>query len=532
MKIILTLKKVALLAIIPFALVNCSEDVPEIKNSTRFNLIASVDNLLMVGSVDFKKLMAESDFENSPNFLMEYNMMYKMVVRDMIDSDLLGVKMEGNNHFAIGMKEGDTDPLIVFTAPIINPDKVKAGVKDFFKGNYTAPTKEDVYHYISEDNAVLAWDDKDIIVVAKDKGSDDLKKEAKRLLDARFVDAPANETLAKFLERTDDMNFYLNSGLSLKIAEKENKEELKLPEDFKKAFEDSYYLAYGNFENGSILFNYEYIAPNFKSSPYNFLGDKPASAEFLNFLSADNKLIGFFAASINLGVLIETVKKTNPDAEFEISNIEKEIGAAPGSLQKLFTGEMAVSFVDMTIPANDMDATDVDATEMDDFDMDYYAPEPKPEVIFTVGINDMNAINSMLTTSKLINNGSYYSMEEAFLVIVSNKLVVTTNEDVAIKLASGASLPAYELPSGVEMKSPMFGFLNTNTARIPNGLMATASTEEGQAALEFLDLFESITMEGTIEKAEVKITMKNKGENALKVITDYILKLASSNQAI
>ena len=93
MKIILTLKKVALLAFIPFALVNCSEDVPEIKNSTRFNLIASVDNLLMVGSVDFKKLMAESDFENSPNFLMEYNMMYKMVVRDMIDSDLLGVKM-------------------------------------------------------------------------------------------------------------------------------------------------------------------------------------------------------------------------------------------------------------------------------------------------------------------------------------------------------------------------------------------------------------------------------------------------------
>ncbi len=526
MKITSSLKKIALCLFIPATLLSCSEDKPEIKNSTRFNLISSVDNLLMVGSVDFKKLMSKSDFENSPNFLMEYNMMYKMVVRDMIDSDLLGVKMEGNNHFAIGMKEGDNDPLIIFTAPIINPDKVKTGVKDFFKGNYTAPTKEDFYHYISEDNAVLAWDDKDIIVVAKDKGSDDLKKEAKRLLDARFVDAPANETLAKFLERTDDMNFYLNSGLSLKIAEKENKE-LNLPEDFKKAFQDSYYLAYGNFENGSILFNYEYIAPNFKSSPYNFLGDKPASTEFLNFLSADNKLIGFFAASINLGVLIETVKKTNPDAEFEISNIEKEIGAAPGSLQKLFTGEMAVSFVDMTIPAADMATTD-----MDDFDMDYYAPEPKPEVIFTVGINDMSAINTMLTTSKLINKGSYYSMEEAFLVIVSNKIVVTTNEAVAIKLASGTSLPAYELPSGVEMKSPMFGFLNTNTARIPNGLMATASTEEGQAALEFLDLFESITMEGTIEKAELKVTMKNKNENALKVITDYILKLASSNQAI
>jgi hypothetical protein len=502
-------------------LVNCGDSKPEIKNSTRFNMLSSIDNLLVVGSVDFKKLMEKSDFENNKNLPMEANMGYKMVVRDMIDSDLVGIKLEGNNPIAIGMVEGEKNPLVVFTATVIKADKVKNGVKDIMKGAYTAPDKENPYHYIVETGMVLAWDDADAVLVAQDFGKLDLKNEAKKLLDARYVDAPANEALANFLNRTDDMNMYLNVSLSLEIAQKEDKS-INVSEEFKNAFKDAYYLAYGNFNNGTILFDYEYNAPNFVNSKYNFLGKGPVAADFMNFLSADNKLIAFFAASINIGVLMETIKETSPDAQSEISNLEKEMGVASGTFNKLFSGDLAVSFVDLTIPAP------ITASNKDDFE-DFYAPQPEPEVVFSVGINDKNTLETIFATSKLEKKDGYFVFEDGFIVLTPSKLVIVTNENLAKDLAKNGQLSAYSLPNSAKMTSPIFGFLNTDTSKIPNGLLATANDEEGQALLSFLDLFEGVVFEGTIEKAELKINLKNKTDNSLKVITDYILSVSKNS---
>ena len=503
-------------------LVNCSDSKPEIKNSTRFNMLSSIDNLLVVGSIDFKKLMEKSDFENNKDLPMEANMGYKMIVKDMIDSDLVGIKLEGNHPIAIGMVEGEKSPLIVYTATVIKADKVKNGVKDIMKGAYTAPDKENPYHYIVETGMVLAWDDADAVLVVQDFGKLDLKNEAKKLLDARYVDAPANEALATFLTRTDDMNMYINVSLSLEIAQKEDKN-INVSEEFKNAFKDAYYLAYGNFNNGTILFDYEYNAPNFVNSNYNFLGKGPVAADFMNFLSADNKLIAFFAASINIGVLMETIKETSPDAQSEINSLEKEMGVAPGTFNKLFSGELAVSFVDLTIPESTTASTD------DEFYDEFYAPEPKPEVVFSVGINDKTTLETIFATSKLEKKDGYFVFEDGFIVLTTSKLVLVTNEVLAKELASNNQLSAYSLPNSTSISTPIFGFLNTDTSRIPNGLLATAKDEEGQALLSFLDLFEGIVFEGTIEKAELKINLKNKTDNSLKVITDYIISVSNAS---
>lgn len=503
-----------------FVVISCSDSKPDIKNSKRFNMLSSIDNLLVVGSIDFKKLMEKSDFENNKDLPMEANMGYKMVVRDMIDSDLVGIKLEGNNPVAIGMVKGEKNPIIVYTATVTKADKVKNGVKDLMKGAYTAPSKNDPYHYIVESGMVLAWDDEDAVLVIQDFGNLNLKDEAKKLLDARYVDATSNETLATFLNRSDDMNMYLNVAMSLKLAEEQDKS-INLSDEFKNAFKDAYYLAYGNFNEGSIIFDYEYIAPNFINSKFNCLGKGPVSTDFMNFLTSDNKLVAFFAASINIGVLMETIKETSPDAMSEINNLEKEMGVAPGTFNKLFSGDMAVSFVDLSVPAP------ITSNKNDDFD-DFYTPEPEPEVVFTVGINDKNSLETIFATSKLEKKDSYYIFENGFIVLTASKLVMVTNENLAKEIAKNGQLATYSLPTNAKMSTPIFGFLNTDTSKIPNGLLATAKDEEGQAILSFLDLFEGVVFEGTLEKAELKISLKNKKDNALKVITDYILSVSKN----
>jgi hypothetical protein len=243
----------------------------------------------------------------------------------------------------------------------------------------------------------------------------------------------------------------------------------------------------------------------------------------MNFLSADNKLIAFFAASINIGVLMETIKETSPDAQSEINSLEKEMGVAPGTFNKLFSGELAVSFVDLTIPESTTASTD------DEFYDEFYAPEPKPEVVFSVGINDKTTLETIFATSKLEKKDGYFVFEDGFIVLTTSKLVLVTNEVLAKELASNNQLSAYSLPNSTSISTPIFGFLNTDTSRIPNGLLATAKDEEGQALLSFLDLFEGIVFEGTIEKAELKINLKNKTDNSLKVITDYIISVSNAS---
>jgi hypothetical protein len=523
MKKIKSLVKPLLIVFIAFLSIQCKDKEPEIKNSTRYNLLSAIDNLMVVASIDFKSLMEKSDFENSPNFNMEMKMLYKMVVKDMIDSDLIGIKLEGNNHFAIGQKDGDNNPLMVFTAPVINPDKIKNGVKDIIKGKYSAPEKKDNYHYIEDKGMCMAWDEKDLILVIQDYGKVDLKAEAKRLLDARYTDAVENAMLISFLERNDDMNVFVDVAKALEIGSQQSG--TKLSKEYSETFNNAFYASYGNFEKGSIIFNYELNAPNFSSSSYNFIGNKAVSSDFLNFLSTDNKLIGFISSSININALFDLLVAADPAFEFEISDFEKRVGLNINTLKSAFNGEMSISLVDLILPKDALAKTG------DVFMDEFNTPEPEPKIILAFGIKDEATVSTLLdATPELIKKTGYYVANDAFIVLKSGKLVVSTDENVCAQIATGGKLVTYELPSGTAINSPIFGFVNTNTARIPNGMLGMAIDEQGQAALQFLDLFESIAVTGTAEKAEFKVVLKDKSNNSLKVIIDYIL--ASVNKDI
>lgn len=510
---------------------SCSseEDKTEnLKHSTDYNMLSSIENLAVVGSIDLLQIIEKSGFETNPNLPIEASAMYKMMVKEKLDADKTGIDLSGNNHFAVSISNPEEPEFVVYCAKITNPENAKHTIQDLFKGAYA---KEDIdgdeYHFVVEDEVAVGWDSKDIVVVLSEKN--DPKSVVKDLLKARFVDGPDDDKgMEAYLKQTDDMNIYVQIGNTKDFLQAQNAD---FPAEMLSSLEDAYYIGTGNFNKGEIVFDWNIHAEEIKNSEFNALAAEAINESFYNFLTADN-LIAFGTASINMDAIFHALEfAQNKDFSFE--KIEEQTGISKEMMEKMFSGEFAISFVD--INTIDYSSTmDVQTSDDDFFAESYSYSEEIPVVIFTAGISDSTQFGELLRLSGSAKtmNGVYQMDEDAFIAFHKDKLILTTDQPIAAHFASGQSFPTYMVPGGKNSDKPLFGFLNTDPNKMPAGLMKMTASEEGEMAVSFMSLFESVLFEGEFEKMEFKAVMNNKSDNALKVITDYVISMIKEKQMI
>ena len=82
----------------------------------------------------------------------------------MLNSSNMGIRLEGNNHAVITTTDNGEIDFGFLTAEVVNEDKVKKGIKDFFKGK---AFEEDGLHFIKHkfSNTLAAWDSDHIIFI-------------------------------------------------------------------------------------------------------------------------------------------------------------------------------------------------------------------------------------------------------------------------------------------------------------------------------------------------------------------------------
>ena len=504
-------------------------DEASLKNSRRFNMINSMENLMVVGSIDLVGIIEKSDFENSKDAPFEAVAGYKMMVKNNLDQELTGIKLAGNNHFAVSMKADQPD-YVVFTAEITNQEKVKTTLKGLkiFKGEYSKVEEGGkTFEFLSDKNVTAAWDDKDIIVVFGEKI--DTKEKAMKLLKARYVDAPDNKQLAGYLKQTDDMNVYVNIETAMKVG-KNSKEGKNITKEMEDLAKGAYYIGTGNFNTGDIVFEMNVFGEKLKNSEYNVISANAVSKSFLNYLTKDN-LVGFGTASIDMSAIFNAMEMAqNP--EFDLSDVEAITGMNKEEMQNLLTGEFSLSFIDIINTQVEMPKQSVDYDDF--FEDDYSYNKEKPLILFAAGVSDTSKISKLIRTSGAVPyaNGVFNIENEAYLAFSSDKMIVTTDEQTALFFASGNTFTTYELPSGLAMEKPLFGFYNTNPSKMPKGILKMAETEEGQMLLEFASLFKLVDFQGDFNKMTFKVEMNNKKDNALKVITDYVFGVVKDKKYI
>jgi hypothetical protein len=529
---------IALLTSITLLLTSCGEKEEEIELHTpEFNMISSIDNHAVIFSYDFMKLMDKSKVQNSEDMPMEVKMAMSLYLGNMLKSSNMGIRLEGNNHTVITTTDNGEIDFGILTAEVVNEDKIKKGIKDFFKGK---AFEEDGLHFIKHkfSQTLAAWDSDHIIFIYSENDTIDLKTKAKSILDARKIEGAENAVLENYLEREDDINVIVYLDKWMELAKKET-EDIELDEEFLNLYDESYMFGAGNFLEGKIVFEMEMHGDKLKDSKYNLLPGNPISNEFMSYLSNEDPLM-FGVASINMDAVFDVMLQ-NHEMKDEFKAGVKEIGWTEKEMKGLFTGEFSASLVEIEMKPNPY--YELQASLMaDDFFAEMeesYVPNPSeipsPVYLVTIGLNDPDKLKALFTTLHMIENkGGYFTAgSDGFFVFSDDKLMITSDESIAATLGSGKKLKEYTPAS--EINSSLYAEISPDVDDLPQALQDMILENGGNASeglLEFMNDFEKVTFSGSFDKMKMEVIMTDKAANSIEVITGKLMKQVIQNMSL
>jgi hypothetical protein len=481
--------------------------------------------------------MDKSQVQNSDDMPMEVKMAMSLYLGNMLNSSNMGIRLEGNNHTVITTNDNGEIDFGFLIAEVVNEDKVKKGVKDFFKGK---AFEEDGLHFIEHkfSNTLAAWDKDHILFIYSENDAIDLKTKAKSILAARKIEGADNDVLENYLDREDDMNVIVYLDKWMELVKKEA-DEIELNEEFLSLYDESYMIGAGNFLAGKVVFEMEMHGDKLKDSKYNLLPGNPISNEFMSYLSNEDPMM-FGVASINMDAVFDIMLQ-NDDIKDEFIDEVKEMGWTEKEMRGSLTGEFSASLIGVEMKSNPYYELEASLIEDDFFaDMDEsYLPNPpeipSPVYLFTVGLNDPDKLRNVFSTLHMIeDNGGYFaSGSDSFFVFSDNKLMITSDESIAAAIGSGKTLKEYRPDSGVS--SSLYGEVIPNLDNLPQALkdmVIENAGNEGKELLKFMNEFEKVTFSGSFDKMKLEIVMADKEANSIEVITGKLMKQVLQNMSL
>ena len=529
---------IVLLACFTFLFTSCGEKEEELDLHTpEFNMISSIDNHAAIFSYDFMKLMDKSQVQNSEDMPMEVKMAMSLYLGNMLNSSNMGIRLEGNNHTVITTTDNGEIDFGFLIAEVVNEDKIKKGIKGFFKGK---AYEEDGLHFLKHkfSNTLAAWDSDHIIFIYSENDAIELKTKAKSILDARKIEGAENDVLENYLDREDDMNVIVYLDKWLELAKKEA-DEIDLNEEFLRLYDESYMIGAGNFLAGKVVFEMEMHGDKLKDSKYNLLPGNPISNEFMSYLSNEDPMM-FGVASINMDAVFDIMLQ-NDDIQDEFSNGVKEMGWTEKEMRGLLTGEFSASLIGVEMKPNPYYEFQASLMEDDFFaDMEEsYVPNPaeipSPVYLVTMGLNNPDKLRNLFTALHMVKDkGVYFSAgSDGFFVFSDDKLMITSDESIAAILGSGKTLKPYK--SDGDIASSLYGEVLPNLDNFPQGLkdmVIENGGKEGEELLKFMNEFEKVTFSGSFDKMKLEIVMAEKEANSIEVITGKLMKQVLQNMSL
>jgi hypothetical protein len=132
------------------------------------------------------------------------------------------------------------------------------------------------------------------------------------------------------------------------------------------------------------------------------------------------------------------------------------------------------------------------------------------------------------------NEGGYFTAgSDGFFVFSEDKLMVTSDESIAITLGSGKKLKEYKSDS--DIASSLYGEIIPNLDNLPQGfkdMVIENAGNEGGEVLKFMNEFEKVTFSGSFDKMKLEVVMADKESNSIEVITGKLMKQVMQNMSL
>ena len=108
-----------------------------------------------------------------------------------------------------------------------------------------------------------------------------------------------------------------------------------------------------NFNNGEIIIDLN--MNNNNGNGFTYLKDQPVGAEYLNYLTDNDRMIASAFVNIDLDTYASFLKpmlNSNLDVYNDFNDFLAQIGLSENEIFNIFNGEIAISLIDMVVPEN------------------------------------------------------------------------------------------------------------------------------------------------------------------------------------
>lgn len=394
-----------------------------------------------------------------------------------------------------------------------------------------ADAKEDEggFKYINpEDEVVVAWNEGMLLCLIVD--SWEHREEAlgyvKDLMKAdetkSFV---KNEQFAAFLETKKDFGVFVDWKLAKEA----------MPYYMRRDMEgEEWDVINGNYTSMTVEFSDDKISVGIENlftdafkSRFDVMSPDGVPSDYKNLVTDNGQLVGFASLAINMDGIIKIVENEG-DISKELDRMVDELNLKRSDVFNMFTGDIAYSFMDIEEKEVTFDLGDF-GMEGAEVDMEPYTQKmPVPKTMTIIGLNEKETLEKIFQDQDMKKTDGYYNIYGTqFFVLLDDKLVMTSHEELAKKVAETGELGTFK--NGYESlmeDNPIAAYLSLNWDEYPEMIREGAEMMMNRSERKLLNSvmtkFDAVTLSGTWFSSKIEVKMADPSQNSLKTLLGIV----------
>lgn len=517
-----------------FFLSSCGNNVPDharvIPNDAQAVMTTNFAKVALKADVEqFKQSKAFQEMKSEMDREMNY-MPPKVKEKfdaAMEDPTVMGINFLEDIYMFVKPQKDDDDPLYTgVSMRLSDAAKYEAFLKDL--PEIGEIKQGDGYQYFKPDPmVVMAWNDEMSLWLitgtydAREKTEDFVKELMAQKAEESFA---TNERFGDFMAQEKDFGVFYNWSL-LKSAMPRYMRR-NMDEQNEIIFKENYSMFTVNFESDKIAVQMENLFSKEFQAKFDVMKGNGVPADYNNFLTDNNKLIGFGSAAFNVESFFK-IAENDDDLSEVLDEMSRELGVERDDLKTIFTGDMAYSFMDMEEMEITVDlgqyGLDVEGMEVEP----YTQTIPVPKTMTIIGINDSKTLEGIFEKMGMNQKDGYWEQFSNYFVITDDKLMMTAHEGLAKKLGAGSDLGAFK--NGYEdlmSDNPFAGYisldLNDWPPMIRQLMEMSMSRGEREQMTTLMEKFDCIVISGNWVSASIEVKMNNSGQNSLQTMLQVV----------
>jgi hypothetical protein len=508
-------KTIVAILLVNLFLVSCNTE--RSRQDKVSKMISSIDSPFLIATLTPQNLIDKSSVENGVLSFAE-----QTLVSFFIASENTG--FDNNEQIQIIAAKGSgMTPDVYSIFKLNNADKYESLIKNEL--NSEVKEKDGVKYFIYDNYYVLAWQGEfgvgcnttiDFKSMFSGKGGSNTKTINKCIALLKSAnEGELNTEYNDFLSKDNDISTYFNAKNTFAYLKSMNTSMSGLNVEDIQKYEEKYgsltHESALNFEKGKITFDQDFVLTDLLKEEFGFIKDKGIDSDLFKYGKSKTPMVSY-SINVNSNQALDYLKSEMNERELDQMTHElNKTGLTIDELAESFSGQVLIMVDGVTTKV-----------ELVDFgygeQFETKTNEPIMGAVF--GIKDKSMFSKLPKDVTVSQNGLMSFEDDIFGCLTDEVFFVSNDKNWVIKVMNGESVAVDERE---ELTDNPYGFYAVNDLEKNKQLL------EGD--MKFASLFAKAYGFANLDNSKFTIELKNKSDNALKVISKFLSELDYNNES-